>query len=112
MIGEGSTRRWALLLALLAAVVWLFPYAWMLLTSFKTPQELVKAPTALPQDFSLTAYREVFRALPVARYLGLTTLMALCIAALQIAIALPAAYALSMLDFRARGLAFGLLLSA
>lgn len=112
MIGESAARRWALGLALLAAVVWLFPYAWMLLTSFKTPQELVKAPTSLPETFRLDAYREVFRALPVWRYLGLTTVMALSIAALQIAIALPAAYALAKLNFRARRLAFGLLLSA
>jgi sn-glycerol 3-phosphate transport system permease protein len=112
VIGERSARRWALALALLAATVWLFPYGWMLLTSFKTPQELVKAPTALPQALRFDAYSEVFRALPVWRYLGLTTVMALSIAALQIAIALPAAYALAKLDFRARRLAFGLLLSA
>jgi sn-glycerol 3-phosphate transport system permease protein len=112
VIGEGAARRWALGFALLAAVIWLFPYAWMLLTSFKTPQELVKAPTSLPAALRLDAYREVFRALPVWRYLGLTTVMALSIAALQIAIALPAAYALAKLSFRARQLAFGLLLSA
>jgi sn-glycerol 3-phosphate transport system permease protein len=112
VIGERAARRWALALALLAATLWLFPYGWMLLTSFKTPQELVKAPTALPHALRFDAYAEVFRSLPVWRYLGLTTVMALCIAALQIAIALPAAYALAKLDFRARRLAFGLLLSA
>lgn len=112
MIGE---RRWSALalgFAALAALAWLFPYVWMLLTSFKTPQELVKAPTALPASFGLGAYREVLRTLPVARYLGLTTVMALAIAALQIAIALPAAYALAKLDFRFRRAAFALLLSA
>jgi sn-glycerol 3-phosphate transport system permease protein len=112
VIGEGAARRWALVLALLAAVIWLFPYGWMLLTSFKTTQELVKAPTALPGELRFDAYREVFRALPVWRYLGMTTVMALSIAALQIAIALPAAYALAKLGFRGRRLAFGLLLSA
>jgi sn-glycerol 3-phosphate transport system permease protein len=112
VIGERSGRRWALVLAVLAATLWLFPYGWMLLTSLKTPQALVQAPTALPEALRLDAYREVFRALPVWRYLGLTTVMALSIAALQIAIALPAAYALAKLDFRARRLAFGLLLSA
>ncbi len=112
MIGE---RRWgqlALGFAALSALIWLFPYAWMLLTSFKTPQELVRAPTALPSSFSLTAYREVVSALPLARYFALTTVMALSIAALQIAIALPAAYALAKLDFRFRRAAFALLLSA
>lgn len=94
------------------SLVWLFPYVWMLLTSLKTPQELVQAPTALPSSLRLTAYAEVFRALPVGRYLALTTVMALAIAALQIVIALPAAYALAKLEFRLRGAAFAFLLSA
>ncbi len=112
MIGERSVRRLALGCALLAALLWLFPYGWMVLTSLKTPQELLKAPTALPTAFRLSAYTEVFQSLPVARYVGLTTLMALLIAATQITIALPAAYALAKLDFRLRGAAFALLLSA
>jgi sn-glycerol 3-phosphate transport system permease protein len=112
MIGERSWRRLALGFALLAAVVWLFPYAWMLLTSFKTPQELVRAPAALPENFDFEAYREVARALPLARYLAITTIMALSIAGLQIAIALPAAYALAKLDFRYRKAAFACVLGA
>ncbi len=112
MIGERGVRRLGLTFALLAALAWLFPYAWMVLTSLKTPQELINAPTALPGALRLTAYAEVFRALPVGRYLALTTVMALSIAALQIAIALPAAYALAKLDFPRRGAAFALLLAA
>jgi sn-glycerol 3-phosphate transport system permease protein len=112
VIGERSLGRLALGFALLSGLVWLLPYGWMLLTSLKTPQELVQAPAALPAALRFTAYVEVFRALPVARYAGLTTLMALAIAALQIAIALPAAYALAKLDFRLRRVAFTFLLSA
>ena len=112
MIGERSWQRLAIAFALLSALLWLFPYAWMLLTSFKSPQELVRAPTALPESFDFVAYREVFRTLPVARYFALTTVMAISIALLQIAIALPAAYALAKLDFRFRSAAFAFLLSA
>jgi len=112
VIGERGWQRLALACALLAALVWLFPYAWMLLTSLKTPQELVQAPTALPRAVGFGAYAEVLRALPVARYLALTTAMALAIALLQIAVALPAAYALAKLQFPFRGAAFAFLLSA
>lgn len=112
MIGERRLRHCALACALVAALIWLFPYGWMIVTSFKTPQELVRAPAALPTALRWEGYAEVFRSIPVGRYLLLTTVMALSIAALQIAIALPAAYAFAKLQFRGRGLAFGLLMSA
>jgi sn-glycerol 3-phosphate transport system permease protein len=96
----------------LAAGLWLLPYAWMLITSLKTLPEIVAAPAApLPAGVSFEAYAAVFEALPVARYFLNTTLMALSIAALQIAVALPAAYALSKLSFRGRGFALGLVVA-
>ncbi|HEY3668266.1 MAG TPA: carbohydrate ABC transporter permease, partial [Polyangiaceae bacterium] len=72
------------------ALVWLFPYLWMGLTSLKPLDEIIHAPTALlPHHATLDAYREVFHTLPLPRYFLNTSVMALSIAALQIAIALP-----------------------
>ncbi len=100
------------LVLLLIGLVWLLPYAWMLSTSFKTLPEIVQAPAApLPSGLSLEAYETALASMPFARYLWNTTLMALLIAALQIVVALPAAYALAKLDFRGRALAFGLVVS-
>jgi sn-glycerol 3-phosphate transport system permease protein len=94
------------------ALIWLAPYAWMVSTSFKTLPEIVRAPTApLPSGLNLEAYSEVFRAMPVLSYFYNTTLMALLIAVVQIAVALPAAYALAKLDFRFRSWAFGLIVA-
>ncbi|MBX3181527.1 MAG: carbohydrate ABC transporter permease [Polyangiaceae bacterium] len=106
-------RRGAVNLGLLAVgLVWLLPYAWMVVTSFKTLPEIVEAPTApLPSGLPLDAYQEVMRSLPLGRYLFNTLVMSLLIAALQIAVALPAAYALSKLSFRGRGVAFGLVVA-
>jgi sn-glycerol 3-phosphate transport system permease protein len=88
---------------LLAASVWLVPYAFMLSTSLKTLPELLRTPSApLPSAPNLGAYRAVFDAMPVERYLGNTVIMAVAIAVLQIAVALPAAYALAKLEFRGR----------
>lgn len=96
----------------LAAAVWLLPYLWMLATSFKTLPEIVRAPTApLPSGLNLDAYRAVLESMPLARYFLNTTLMALGIAVVQIAVALPAGYALAKLKFSGRGLAFGLVVA-
>jgi sn-glycerol 3-phosphate transport system permease protein len=101
-----------LFLASVAAAAWLGPYAWMVLTSFKTLPEIVADPTApLPRRLDLGAYHEVFATIPVARYMGVTVFMAVAIAAAQIALALPAGYALAKLRFTGRRTAFLLVLA-
>ncbi|WP_437991943.1 carbohydrate ABC transporter permease [Sorangium sp. So ce145] len=94
------------------AIVWLGPYAWMTITSLKTLPEITRAPAyPLPQAFQLGAYREVLQAVPVMRYFANTVLMATAIALLQIALALPAGYALAKLRFVGRSAAFVIVLS-
>jgi sn-glycerol 3-phosphate transport system permease protein len=96
----------------LVALVWLFPYLWMGLTSLKPLDEIIHSPSALlPQKPTLDAYREVFHTLPLAHYFLNTSLMALAIAALQILLALPAGYALAKLRFRGKRWAFALIVS-
>jgi sn-glycerol 3-phosphate transport system permease protein len=96
----------------LVGLIWLLPYLWMGVTSLKPLAEIIRSPTAFwPKHASLDAYREVLRALPLARYFWNTSVMALSIAALQIALALPAGYALAKLRFAGKKWAFALILS-
>ena len=109
--GRGKTAL-VLALASLAAAAWLVPYAWMVLTSFKTLPEIVADPTApLPKHFDTGAYHEVFATIPVGRYMAVTTLMAVAIAAAQILLALPAGYALAKLRFVGHRFAFGVVVA-
>ena len=99
---------WALILAFVAAAVWVLPYAWMVVTSLKPLDEIVRDPTApLPKQPQLDAYREVFAQVPVGRYLVVTVAVAGVIGVLQIALALPAGYALAKLRFVGKKAAFG-----
>ena len=113
MMRASPVQRSALMaFALGAAALWIAPYVWMVLTSLKTLPEIVQRPTALvPEHASAGAYAEVFEAIPVARYMGVTVLMAALIAFLQIALALPAGYALAKLRFTGKRVAFGLVLA-
>jgi sn-glycerol 3-phosphate transport system permease protein len=96
----------------LVGALWVLPYLWMVVTSLKTLPEIVAAPAyPLPAAIDLGAYREVFAAVPVGRYLVNTLIMALGIAALQITLALPAGYALAKLEFTGRRAAFVLVLA-
>jgi len=95
-----------------AAAAWMVPYAWMVSTALKTLPEIVAHPAApLPEHPDLGAYREVFAAMPVARYLLVTVGMAATIAAAQVALALPAGYALAKLRFAGARFAFAIVLA-
>jgi sn-glycerol 3-phosphate transport system permease protein len=101
-------RRAPHVLAVAAAAVWVLPYVWMVATSLKPLQEIADDPTApLPRHPQLGAYREVFELVPVGRYLAVTVTMAVVIGLLQLALALPAGYALAKLRFVGRRVAFG-----
>jgi sn-glycerol 3-phosphate transport system permease protein len=106
-------RRFLRAYALVAiAALWLAPYAWMTLTSMKTSSEVLQAPLApLPRSFQLDAYREVFTTIPVWRCFANSLVMSLSIAFLQIALALPAGYALAKRRFVGRRVAFGLVVA-
>ena len=115
-VPANAQHQLARLAGVLALVVvaagWLLPYVWMVLTSLKTLPEITNAPTRLlPQSFDFGAYDRVLEAMPVARYFVNTTLMALAIAVLQIAVALPAGYALAKLRFAGQKVAFALVVA-
>ena len=101
-----------MLLATLAAALWVFPYGWMVVTSLKPLDEIVRNPTSpIPEHPQLGAYREVFALVPVWRYLLVSLAVATTIGALQLALALPAGYALAKLRFVGKKTAFALVVA-
>lgn len=108
-------RRAALvpmLLGGIAAAAWVLPYAWMVVTSLKPLGEIATDPTApWPKRPQLDAYREVFAQVPVGRYMLVSVAVAVAIGLLQLALALPAGYALAKLRFVGRRAAFGLVVA-
>ncbi|MDC0749103.1 carbohydrate ABC transporter permease [Polyangium mundeleinium] len=100
------------ILLVVVALLWVGPYAWMVLTSLRTLPEIVAAPAwPIPKSIQFDAYREVLTAIPVGRYFLNTTAMAVAIALLQILLALPAGYALAKLHFVGKKVAFALVLA-
>ena len=110
--GKKKAAPWAMILAIVAAAAWVFPYLWMVVTSLKPLDEIARDPTApFPKHPQLGAYREVFTQVPVMRYLVVTVAMAVAIGLLQIMLALPAGYALAKLKFVGRKTAFGVVVA-
>ena len=106
-----GARAVANALMAVAALVWLTPYVWMVVTSLKPLAEITAAPLApWPAHPTLAAYREVLTTIPVGRQLATSTVVAVLIAVAQIVLALPAGYALAKLRFAGKNAVFALVL--
>ena len=101
-----------LLLAVWALVV-LFPFYWMILTSFKSygaynseyiPQFFVKYPT-------FENYVSAFTAVPLAKYFVNTLIFTVATTALMLIVIVPAAFAFARLNFKGKNLVFTLFLA-
>ena len=110
---QGAVKTVTYVLLTLWALVVLFPFYWMLLTSLKgygaynaeyIPQLFTLSPT-------LENYAEAFTAVPLAGYFGNTILFTLVTTVLMLVVSVLAAYAFARLQFRGKNLVFVLFLS-
>lgn len=106
-----ATGWYAVLTAL--AVVTVFPFAWMLLTSLKGPLDPVTSvpPQLLPGDPTLANYERVLAALPVPRFFLNSVLVSVSVGVLNVLVAALAAYPLARMRFPGRGVIFYALLA-
>ncbi len=95
------------------AIIVLFPFYFMVLTSFKSfgaynaeriPQLFVSEPT-------FENYREAFTAVPLADYFLNTVIFTVATTAIMLAVIVPAAFAFARLNFKGKDLLFTLFLS-
>ncbi|MBI5132743.1 MAG: carbohydrate ABC transporter permease [Rhodopseudomonas palustris] len=109
-LGAWPLLRHVVLLA--GALVVLAPFIWMLSTASKPADEIYSSELHLiPHHFALWEnLREAFAKADLWRYLLNGLIVTVSIFALQILIALPAAYALAKLRFLGRGPLFALVL--
>ncbi|MBB6637449.1 carbohydrate ABC transporter permease [Cohnella thailandensis] len=97
--------RWLALI--LAAVVSLFPIYWMVMSSFRTHEEIFKYTTLskelfLPVHWTLDNYREIFLdpSKPFGRYIVNTLIVAIVVTAAGLVVNSMAAFAFAKLKFR------------
>lgn len=95
------------------ALMVLFPFYWMLLTSIKSygSYNAEHIPTFFTLSPTLENYENAFTAVPLARYLANTVLFTLVTTGLMIIVITLSAYAFARLSFRGKNVAFALFLS-
>ncbi len=100
-------------LLILWALVILFPFYWMVLTSFKSYSAYNSE--YIPKFFTLSPtlqnYVDAFTAVPLGRYFLNTVLFTVVTTALMLVVIILAAFAFARLDFRGKNVAFVIFLS-
>jgi putative chitobiose transport system permease protein len=106
------TTGWYAVLTLLA-VITVFPFAWMLLTSLKGPLDPVTSvpPQFLPSSPTLDNYARVLDNLPVPRFFVNSVIVSVSTSLLNVLVSSMAAYPLAKMRFRGRELVFWALLA-
>ncbi len=102
------------LILLSGALVMILPFVWMLVTAFRAPDEIFQASLVpWPRNFhGLAHFQVVLDSVPIGRFMMNGLIVCLGILAIQLLVAIPAAYAFAKLPFRGRGLLFGAILGA
>ncbi|NQX71311.1 carbohydrate ABC transporter permease [Paenibacillus alba] len=112
VLGVTIPEAAGLLLLLAVGLIYLFPFYWMIVTSLKTlPETLVFPPSFFPKQLKFENYVDVWRTGPFPRYVFNSFLVAISATALQLVVAIPAAYAFARKRFKGSKIIYGLILS-
>lgn len=95
------------------AIAVLFPFYWMVLTSFKSygAYNAEWVPKLFTTSPTLENYQSAFTAVPLLDYLFNTLVFTVCTTAIMMVVTVSAAFAFSRLDFKGKNLVFTLFLA-
>ena len=113
MRGKAKLNHLIVHLILLAGtIIVVFPFLWMILTSFKTNGEALQIPpTIIPTAWVTDAYSEIVTAIPFATVYMNTIISAVVTTAVQVAFYAMAAYAFARIEFPFKTIIFLIILS-
>ncbi len=103
------------ILKLAVVICFLFPFYWMLITSFKSYSEAIRTPPSFwPIDFTFEAYNTIFTRMNInmMRYAVNSVVVTMAVIVIQLTVMVPAAYAFAKFRFFGKGLLFGFVLVA
>ena len=96
---------------IIGALIMVFPFVWMILTSLKTvPESMQVPPTIFPKELITTNFGDAMKSLPFLKLYLNTGLMIFFRVICAVAFSSMAGYAFAMLEFRGKKLLFGIVL--
>ena len=101
--GSLPGRVISLLVLLFLVFVILFPFIWMVVTSFKAEADIVSWPPKLfSGEFGLQSYKDIWERIPFLTYYRNTIIFALAVSLISLTFDTMAGYAFARLDFKGK----------
>ena len=103
---------WYFVLCLIA-IITVFPFIWVISTSFKGPNDLIYSvpPQIFPKDLTFDNYVRVWTQLPIANFFLNSIVVSVVSVSLNVLFTSLAAYPLAKMKFKGRDIIFYLLLA-
>ena len=96
---------------ILGALIMVFPFVWMILTSLKTvPESMEVPPTIFPKELIVSNFGEAIKSLPFAKLYWNTGLMIVFRVICAVLFSSMAGYAFAKLEFKGKSILFGIVL--
>lgn len=97
---------------ILGAVFILLPFIWMIITSLKPSNEVLRMPpTWIPSVLQWENYSKAFESVPFVHYFFNSVIVTVCIVALELVTTILAAFAFSQLKFKGKQVLFMMLVA-
>ncbi len=105
-------RVWQVLMLIVVAALFVYPFWWMLVNSLNTAAQVFGKPTLLPRAWRFVNYVEIFKVQPFARHLLNSVLVAIVGTAGNVLVSALSGYGFARLRFPGSNILFILLLTA
>lgn len=101
------------LFLVICAFIVIFPFYYMIITSFKSFKEFTNevSPTLFPKAFTIDSYVTAFKSVSLIRYMGNTLLYSVITTLIMLVIVITAAFAFARLKFKGKNLVFSIYLA-
>ena len=108
---KNATTLLTYIALLIGSVIMIFPFVWMLLTSFKTNAEVMQIPpTILPANWDFSSFSKVVDLLPFGNLYLNTALMIFLRVVCAVVFCSMAGYAFAKLNFKGKNILFTLII--
>jgi multiple sugar transport system permease protein len=110
-VGSVIAKIVTYLFLVIMAIIVIFPFYWMIISSLKTLDEYrLPVPTFWPKFFDWDNYAEAFQAAKLLTYFKNTVIVGLVSTILSLVVTVLSAFAFARLEFKGKNLLFGALL--